>query len=502
MKTIRIKYKRRITSRYKNKKSKKCQQSLRQKKCKTKKIYHYIKNNKLLYQSGGEFSDDDDAGEEDVSQEDVALAINFAEPLSPRVKTELAELAELFKYRSIDPHTGEMCMEYPSKNTLFGKVLEEQYARNFFIKYFPDNWQNMFAAYLQFIATAEHDIPPELTDGRGAISIKSKRIGNLKKNKKRVTINDKCSFQICSADAVRFVSQILKPDPLTLVIIYYDIDKEAGVLQPDPKTRSYNIQTHRNTIWGKYAQHHEREALADKIKELSMSFSIAQNTKDLETIEKNIASIRSRVEELQQKMKDKKTLFKLAPKISSKCGKELGPCKHQCRLQVVLNVTNLAEAPPFITEPGSPTSFPLSRNAASLGFGRASAKGASARTPESTESIRPRSRSTAPRPRSTTPRPRSTTPRRAETPKSSGRKTIDELKEEKRRQREIENQQRYKRLLNRQGQSSAPSFAPSFTASSAASFAPSFHASFAPSFTAPSFHASFAPPPPYPSGVP
>ena len=264
MKTIRIKYKRRITSRYKNKKSKKCRQSLRQKKCKTKKIYHYRKNNKLLYQSGGEFSDDDDAGEEEASQEDVALAIRIAEPLSPRVKEELAEL---FKYRSIDPHTGERCMEYPSKNTLFGKVLEEQYARNFFITHFPSDWKDRFATYLQSIATAEHDISHELTGGMGAISIKSKRIGNrVKKGPRIVKITDRCSFQICSADAVRFVNQILIDQLLTLVIIYYNIDKNPGKLQPDGETRAYNIQTHRNTIWGKYIQPHERRALAERIK--------------------------------------------------------------------------------------------------------------------------------------------------------------------------------------------------------------------------------------------
>jgi hypothetical protein len=45
----------------------------------------------------------------------------------------------------------------------------------------------------------------------------------------------------------------------------------------------------------------------------------------------------------------------------------------------VLNVKNLTQSDPFITEPGSPTSFPLSKDAASLGFGRPSARGPSAR---------------------------------------------------------------------------------------------------------------------------
>ena len=106
------------------------------------------------------------------------------------------------------------------------------------------------------------------------------------------------------------------------------------------------------------------------------------------------------------------------------------------------------------------------------------------------------------------------TSERARTPKSSGRKktiheTIHELKkekEEKMRQRGIDNQKRLERLSNRQQvQSFAPSspasqFPGSFPASSAASFAPSFPASFAPSSAAsfpasftPSFPASFAP---------
>ena len=115
----------------------------------------------------------------------------------------------------------------------------------------------------------------------------------------------------------------------------------------------------------------------------------------------------------------------------------------------------------------------------------------SAITSESTESRRPRSRSRS------RARAENETSERARTPKSSGRKTFDELKEEKRRQREIENRQReienqkreienqkrFERLSNRQqAQIFAPSspasqFPGSFPASSAASFAPSFPAS-------------------------
>jgi hypothetical protein len=193
MKTIRRKYKRRFTSRDKNKKSKKCRQSLRQKKCKTKKIYHYRKNNKILYQSGGEFSDDDEVGgEEPASQEDIELAMRSAEPMSPRIK---GELTQLYKYRGHDSETGERCMEYPSKNTLFGKVLEEQFASHFFKTHFTkDTWSPMFAKYLSSPPTTEHDISPDLTNGMGAISIKSKRIGQMV-GKTLVTINSSCSFQ-------------------------------------------------------------------------------------------------------------------------------------------------------------------------------------------------------------------------------------------------------------------------------------------------------------------
>ena len=151
MKTTRRKYKIRFTSRYKNKKSKKCRQSLRQKKCKTKKIYHYRKNNKLLYQSGGEFDGDDEVdGEDPASQEDIKVAMDYrGDQLSPRVRGELEQLQLLYKYRGYDPATGGRCMEYPSKNTLFGKVLEEQFAEHFFKTHFPeDTWRLMFQKYL------------------------------------------------------------------------------------------------------------------------------------------------------------------------------------------------------------------------------------------------------------------------------------------------------------------------------------------------------------------
>ena len=421
MKTIRIKYKRRLTSRGNNNKSKKCRQSIRQKKCKTKKIYHYRKNNKLLYQSGGEFSDDDDAGEEEASQEDIALAMSLS--LSPRVKEGLQEL---YKYRGHDSVTKERCMEYPSKNTLFGKVLEEQFAEHFFKTHFPIDGGNLFAKYLQLIATAEHDIPPYLTGGRGAISIKSKRIGNqVKKSQKIVKITDNCSFQICSADAVRFVNQILIDQPLTLVIIYYDIDATPGVLQPDGKTRAYNIQTHRNTIWGGYTTPAQRVNLATRIKELSRLFSIAQDIPDVIQITKKIVDIKRSTELLQYEMNQKQTLFKLAPKISSKCGKKIGSCKHQCRLQVVLNVKDLAEAAPFIHEPGSPTSI-RGKGASFSSFGVAKTP-ARAKTPASTRGQRAKTPASA-RGQSRKPPASETSARgqRAKTPASSasaGRKS-------------------------------------------------------------------------------
>jgi hypothetical protein len=388
MKTIRRKYKRRITSRYKNKKSKKCRQSIRQKKCKTKKVYHYRRNNRILYQSGGEYSDDEedeedtedlyDGGEEPATQEDIKLAIDIirGEPHSPRGK---AILEELYRYRGYDPATGGRCMEYPSKNTLFGKVLEEQYALNFFKKYFPDTRREMFAAYLQLVATAEHDIPSRLTNGMGDVSIKSKRIGNkVGKKKKEVTIDSPCSFQICSADAVRFVGQILGGQPLTLVIIYYNIETPGKVI-PDKTIRVYKIDSQLDAIWGGYRTPKERQDLEKRIRDLSILFTRAQDSGELETIERETTEIKRQVKELQVEMKKKRTLFSLAPKISSKVGKELKECKHQCRLQAVLNVRTLEDADQIVTDLMSPTSFPLSKNAASLGFGRPSARGASAK---------------------------------------------------------------------------------------------------------------------------
>ena len=385
MKTIRRKYKRRLTSRDKNKKLKKCRQSIRQKKCKTKKIYHYRKNNKILYQSGGEDSDDDDevGGEEPASQEDIDLAIRTAVPMSPRVKKEL------YKYRGYDSVTRERCMEYPSKNTLFGKVLEEQFADHFFKENFPGDNTWRFEQYLKSPPTIEHDISPDLTSGMGAISIKSKRIGQMV-GKTLVSTGSKCSYQICSADAVRFVKQILSDQPLTLVVIYYNIET-PGVLLRDNTIRVYDIRSQLNAIWGGYKKDEQRIGLAIRIQELSGLFSTAQDSEDVKKIEKNIADIKRMVKALQAEMKKMKPSFVLAPKISSKCGKEeeMGPCKHQCRLQVVLNVKNLSLAGQLTTEPGSPTS--IRGKGASFGVAKtparaktpASARGQSGKTPAS-----------------------------------------------------------------------------------------------------------------------
>ena len=379
MKTIRRKYKRRFTSRDKNKKSKKCRQSLRQKKCKTKKIYHYRKNNKLLYQSGGEFSDDDEFnGEDPASQEDIALAIS----LLPRVR---GELGELFKYRGYDSATGGRCMEYPSKNTLFGKVLEEQYAEHFFKTHFKDTWETMFARYLSSPPTTEHDISPDLTNGMGAISIKSKRIGQeVGKKHTLVTIGSTCSFQICSADAVRFVNQILRGEALTLVVIYYNIETPQALLVDT--TRVYNIGSQLNAIWGGYTTPGQRVDLVNRIKELSILFSIAQDSLDVRQIALNIADIKRMTKKLQAEMTRNKTLFKIAPKISSKCGKEIGSCKHQCRLQAVLNVKNLSRVGQLTTEPRSPTSIRgKGEGFSSFGVAKppASARGQSGKPPAS-----------------------------------------------------------------------------------------------------------------------
>jgi len=355
MKTIRRKYKSQFTTRYKNKKSKKCRQSLRQKKCKTKKIYHYRKNNKLLYQSGGEFSDDDEfSGEDPATQEDIELAIRTAEPMSPRVK---GELEQLYKYRGYDSARGVRCMEYPSKNTLFGKVLEEQYAEHFFKTHFMgDTWRTMFEEYLRSPPTTEHDISPDLTNGMGAISIKSKRIGQrVGKNKTLVTIGSTCSYQICSADAVRFVNQILHGRALTLVVIYYNIESPQELLVDI--TRVYNIGSQLNAIWGGYTTREQRVGLVTRIEELSRLFSTAQDSPDVRQIATNIVDIKRRTKVLQVEMKKKNTLFKIAPKISSKCGEVIESCKHQCRLQAVLNVKSLSLADQLTTEPRSPTSI-------------------------------------------------------------------------------------------------------------------------------------------------
>ena len=206
-----------------------------------------------------------------------------------------------------------------------------------------------------------------------------------KGKKTLVTIGSTCSFQICSADAVRFVRQILHGGALTLVVIYYNIET-PGMLLRDDTIRVYNIDSQLNAIWGGYKTTDERVDLVKRIEELSILFSKAQDGIDVGEIARNIDHIKRRAKSLQAEMKKKKTLFKIAPKISSKCGKEIGSCKHQCRLQAVLNVKNLSLAGQLTTDPGSPTSI-RGKGASFSSFGVAKPP-ASAKTPVSARSAR------------------------------------------------------------------------------------------------------------------
>ena len=382
MKTIRRKYKRRITSRYKNKKSKKYRQSLRQKKCKTKKIYNYRRKYKKIHQHGGEGSDDDemfsgrasssddedrqlffeipdpdleelyDEGEEPATAVDIERVIKALEqePSTPKV---LQNLQELYRYRF--PSDGVSCMDRPSRNTLFGKVFEEQIAKKYFMEYYPGDWKIRFEEYLSSSNTAEHDIPARLTDGVLSVSVKSKRIGRISP-KVTLTLKSASSYKLCSAKAVRFVNQLLSGQPLQLVVVYYRLESDKVV--PDPTMRVYDITStsQLNAIWGGYTTQAEREDLVRRIEHLSQLFVDAQNGTSLQ-IQQNLQIVREMVGKLQREMKHRGSLISLAHKISSSCGKIEGGCKEQCRLQVVLDVEPLSEGPPFISDLLSPTFF-------------------------------------------------------------------------------------------------------------------------------------------------
>jgi hypothetical protein len=243
-------------------------------------------------------------------------------------------------------------MYTPSKNTLIGKALEEQAAKKLFKKYYPDDWQERFKAYIDLHPTEEHDIPPNLNDGR-AVSIKSKRVGVIKR--KTITIHSACSFHVCSSDAARFMHQMLHGPPLTLLLIYYEIT-ESGIV-PKSKQRVYDISSQKDTIWGNYRTEDARLKIVHDITELSDRFTTAQDSPNVETININLQAIRVDVARLQTEMADSGCSIKLAHKISSKCGLVKGTCKEQCRLQVVLDVKTLTEQAGEYIPPLSPTVF-------------------------------------------------------------------------------------------------------------------------------------------------
>ena len=347
MKTVRRKYNRRKTNRRATKK--RLQRNI------TKKSYQYGGKSIISYQSGGVPADNPediyDAGEEPADGEDfknVEKILQTNPPESPRVRKSIVEL---FRHRFPDAE-GRSCMYTPSKNTLIGKVLEEQAAKKLFKKYYPDDWQDRFKVYINLPPTEEHDIPPSLNDGR-AVSIKSKRVGVI--NGKKITIDSACSFQVCSSDATRFMEQMLHGPPLTLLLIYYEIT--ASSIVPNETQRVYDISSQKNTIWGKYTTEDARRKIVVQITELSDRFTTAQDSSNVETINSNLEAIRVEVARLQKEMADNGCSIKLAHKISSKCGLVKGTCKEQCRLQVVLDVKTLTEQAGEYIPPLSPTVF-------------------------------------------------------------------------------------------------------------------------------------------------
>ena len=370
MKTVRRKHNRRGTKRR------------HQRHHRTKKLYQYGGKSIISYQSGGVPPDNPediyDAGEEPADVEDYTNVDKILEknpPESPRVRKSIDEL---FRYRFPDAE-GRSCMYTPSKNTLIGKALEEQATKKLFKKYYPDDWQERFKAYINLPPTEEHDIPPILNDGR-AVSIKSKRVGVIKG--KAITIHSACSFQVCSSDAARFMHQMLHGPPLTLLLIYYEIT--ASSIVPNETQRVYDISSQKNTIWGNYRTEDARRKIVVQITELSDRFTTAQDSSNVETINNNLEAIRVEVARLQTEMSDNGCSIKLAHKISSKCGLVKGTCKEQCRLQVVLDVKTLTEQAGEYIPPLSPTVFshppPKSRGASARGRGASSrGRGASSR---------------------------------------------------------------------------------------------------------------------------
>jgi hypothetical protein len=292
-----------------------------------------------------------DAGEEPADVEDYTNVDKILEknpPESPRVRKSIDEL---FRYRFPDAE-GRSCMYTPSKNTLIGKALEEQAAKKLFKKYYPEDWEKRFKAYIDLHPTEEHDIPPNLNDGR-AVSIKSKRVGIIRG--KQVTTESACSFQVCSSDAARFMDQMLRGPRLTLLLIYYEIT-ESGIV-PKSKQRVYDISSQKDTIWGNYRTEDARLKIVHDITELSSRFTTAQDSSNVVTINSNLQAIRVDVARLQTEMSDNGCSIKLAHKISSKCGLDIGTCKEQCRLQVVLDVKTLTEQAGEYIPPLSPTVF-------------------------------------------------------------------------------------------------------------------------------------------------
>ena len=348
MKTIRRKYKRRLTCRYKNKKykkSKKVRQSLRQKKSKTKKIYNYMRSNKILYQSGGEGDDDNQATQEDVDfvkeiiQENIDLHI-LPESISPDAIVEDVAVS--------DPV--DICrrpeVPRPKKTSLFGKLIEILFARKQL-----GLEGDMFAQFLSLPPNSKYDIPAIFTMHLGSGSMYFNCNLSLKSKELKSEGSHYNTGNIETGDAVTFLECLIESlfSPSTgfkIVVEDYYCKYEPGTKKmiglKGKYRRVYDLKDQLGAIFGGYDSVVEIKNLYDKILGLKQRCPIIMANKDTSERTIQLLDLKRDIDRLNHEMARNNCLIFLARKQASNCKTFTGDgTKPALRVQSALIVNRL-----------------------------------------------------------------------------------------------------------------------------------------------------------------
>ena len=350
MKTIRQKYKRYKTIRNKNKKcnTKKCRQSLREKKRKTKKLYHYRRNNRILYQSGGE-GDDAPASQEDVNFVKEIIQQNIdsqtlPDSISPEdIVKVVADSDPVDVYE--DPLVFRPSVPRPKKTSLFGKLIEILFARKDLGLHGPS-----FEQFLALPNDAPYDVPVDFTLHLGPGNIYHNCNLSLKSKELKDKSANYSTGQIETGDAVIFLECLMtalqqaSPGFKMVVEDYYctyqpETEKMIGLM--GKFRRVYDLTSQLPTIFGEYYPSGIDE-LYTKIKELKERCPQIMAMPNPGKRKYELDRLKTDVDMLNTEMVRKRCLIHLARKQSSDCETFEGKGKKPAlRIQSALKLETL-----------------------------------------------------------------------------------------------------------------------------------------------------------------